>query len=68
MLNDACYAVFFSNEVTYDQATATCESVGAKVYEPINMNNFNLIHDWVYGVYRGNTKYWIGVKRQADGS
>ena len=36
LLNDACYAIGTA-AVTYAEATATCQSLGAKVVEPTNM-------------------------------
>jgi len=67
LLNDACYAIGTA-EVTYAEATQTCESLGAKVVEPTSLASHKLVHDWVYGSFRSDVKYWIGVTRNADGN
>jgi len=67
LLNDACYAIGTA-AVTYAEATATCQSLGAKVVEPTNMASHKLVHDWVYGSFRDDVTYWIGITRNADGN
>ena len=67
LMNDGCYAFFGNNEVTYAEAKSTCESVGAKLFEPQSMASHKLIDDWVYGMFRGDTKLWLGITRQSSG-
>ena len=66
MLNDACYSIG-TEEVSYADATAKCEALGAKVFEPASVDQHALIHDLMYGTFRGDVKYWIGVTRQSNG-
>ena len=66
MLNDACYAIGH-DEVTYADATAVCESLNSKMFEPASADAHALVHDWMYGVFRGDVKYWLGVTRQSNG-